>query len=784
MSNPTINETINPSLLPDRPFDGQVFIDTYGVSWNYDSSKDCWIDNGKLPNLPLADGNTTGLLSKDLKKLLNSIPSKGGHFGLIVKPLLSARPFNVTALFSDKVLRKAIDKYGSVIYGEKPFILDNNGKYNSYVKSSMAGLLLEFTTGKLKGKQFQIFDNDDGRIYVNGDLTSVAVGDSFSLYDSVEINPNGVLSGKIELVSDSIDITCVKGKDLTITTDTCNPKLQDNTTPDGLGFALKEKFLKALCLELPGCKGPKGDTGDAGEDGKPGTGDGPIGDQGDAGKDYVTLKKFAGIKVEDIDDVYDTAVVALEPDSDNGKLYVVKAKVKTPDSSTPADQVIASSIFRTVEFSEEFFFNIVRPALDPINVSSKTGIPVGNGCFIKSSYDNDVLIAAIPSGTSSDGSSEIALRWLSDLLQSIADYYREKLYDASDKYDQQIKEFITQKDQEARQAICNLAQELAECEWELPLEFCVGLTKADCEAESEVKTSFPLANSLFGTKYDENSNPKAQLVSQPFVLGGEGSHWPANPVVVRTDGKNASGREVNNYGEIIDGNATDNLPPGDYLLMWDTGALTDFEYPQFGYFVGGFLSGSQVGGTPPYGVKVKIEYPDGTVETEDFPVPDILKKPKISKTSPLGAYCTKLPLGGGPPENPNAEYFCDITPFAANPIPKWIDGAFAGYWTPGDRGEFNLVNQVPPPGTQGPGYTIQHRVPFDATEVMEAYRNAAFSQKSLTWTFSQAGGKVSLLCPILGGGKHPQFANRETTLDKCIVDNKAIRFKLYRITAL
>lgn len=770
MPDPTINEFIKPSLLPSRPFDGQVFIDKLGIKWIYSKELDCWISDGRAPEIPLASENSAGLLDRNLKKLLNTIPEKGGSFGLIVKPLLSLKPFKVLPLFSDKILRKAKSEANYVIYGEKPFVQDGDGKYNVYTKNSMAGLILRFNTGRLKGKQFQIYDNDDGKIFIDGDLESAKIGDSFELYDPVELNPHGILSGDIEIVSDSLDIKCVKGSDLQELECEDN-KSSDAEKPDGLLFTTKQKFLDSLCIEVPGCKGPDGDKGVQGNDGKPGTGDGPKGEQGDSGKDYKSVKKFTGIKIEDIDDVYDTAVVALESDPESGKIYVVKAKIKTPSSTTPADQVIASAIHRAIEFEEEFFFKIIKPVVDPISLENdakggiSVGIPTGEpGCYLKSNFDNDVLVCAIPKGgASASGASQIAVRWLSELLSEISQFYRDKLIEAADAYDKQIKDFIIEKDKEARQAICQLAEQLAECEWELPLEYCIGLIEADCAEEKQEKISFPLAATLFGDdKYDDDANPQAQLVSKPFVLGGEGTQWPAAPVVVRTDGKNATGREVSNQGEIIDGDASDFILKGDYLLVWDTGSIVDFSFLQLGYFVGGVQSNG-------YGVKVKITDPDGTVTIKDFPVPNLLKKQKITPTTELGAYCvlmapnTTVTLQSGNVITP--KYFCENRSFAATPNPEWVKGAFTGYWSPGDKREYDGMNQVPAPGFSGPVTTV---VPYDSFEVEEAYKKADLMQKSITFSFASDGGKVQLLCPLLGGGMTGQFANRSLSFEQCI----------------
>jgi len=776
------------SILPSKPFDGQKFIDYYGITWFYSSVSDCWVMDGAGPDIPVADEDTTGLLSRELKEVLDTIPNKGGHFGLVVKPLLSVKPFNVKPLFSDSVLRFVKTESGTTIYGKLPFTKDKDGNYNPYIQNSMVAKLMRFSTGKLKNKDYLIFDNDKGRVFVDGDLSSVAVGDKFELYDLVDLNPHGIISGNIELVSDSLDIKCVENKNGVLVDDACGVKDSDAVkNPRGISFSLKEEFLKTLCFNVPGCKGPSGKQGLKGNDGKPGTGDGPKGDVGTTGEDAIEEASFTGVKFVDLDDVYDTAVVGLELDADAGKLHVVKSRMRVPIDGKPADQVIASGINRSVSFSEEFLFDIVKPSIDPVSMDSKIGVTLGgdSACFFKSEYENDVLVAVLPKGFKS-GCTEIGVRWLGDLLNDIANHFRQELLDASVTYDKQIKEHIVVKDEEAKKVLCELAQNLAECEWELPLEFCIGLTGGDCapgDPDGENKVDFPLANKIFGGDF---TDPKGQIVALPTILGGEGDQFPEYKVYARIDGKSANGVETNKLGQPTNPSVLSlDFPAGDYLLVWDSGTIKDVEFPYLGHFVGGFFPVVQdptQTRDPGYGVRVKIQYPGGTEDTKLFPVPDILKKSQASATTPLGAYCVRNSGGQG------AAYFCDYKPFLSSKSqPEWIEGAAAGYWSPGDQpppiGSWanGGPRQVPPPGTPGNGYQIKPRITYDANDVEDAYRNADLTRRSVSWSFNSDGGNVSILCPIQGAGTPPQFDNRKEG-EACSDGVGQIRFKLYRVT--
>jgi hypothetical protein len=71
--------------LPIVPFDGMKFIDSWRREWEYNLDTVSWIFRGYVPNIPVADENTIGLLSSNLKSLLDSIPEKAGGFGILTK---------------------------------------------------------------------------------------------------------------------------------------------------------------------------------------------------------------------------------------------------------------------------------------------------------------------------------------------------------------------------------------------------------------------------------------------------------------------------------------------------------------------------------------------------------------------------------------------------------------------------------------------------------------------------------------------------------------------------
>jgi hypothetical protein len=451
-------------LFPSRPFDSQVFVDVTRVRWVFNSEDKSWQRSGVETDIPLATETQPGLLSAQLKQLLDGIPPKGGHFGIIARPLLSVVPLAHETIVKDTVEFAIKTEAGSSIRAV-------SAHEAAFEENAFAGKLLRFNTGVLKDSVFLIGGNTDVDIKLIGDSGSANSDDKFEIIEPTALNLNGIIAGDIQLVSESIDIACVDHVDNPIITDVCPPCNDNTEKPPALDFKVSDLFKSQFCAQQPGCDGPRGDKGKKGKNGDDGTGDGPQGDVGSAGVSAPsTPMQFDGIKIIDIDDIYDTAVVAIEVDAPNGRLNIVKAKIKTPDDNTPASQVIASEVFRTLEFTGNGFeYNLLRPTVDPIGT-------------------DDVKIGYYPQGfeTKTDGATNkpdtttVSIANLSDFIKEVEDYWEVKLKEISAVYDQQIKDFITAKDADARKALATLCQELAECEWERPIEFCLGPTPNEC----------------------------------------------------------------------------------------------------------------------------------------------------------------------------------------------------------------------------------------------------------------------------------------------------------------
>jgi hypothetical protein len=292
-----------------------------------------------------------------------------------------------------------------------------------------------------------------------------------------DTNPDGVISGDIKLVSDSIDISCVDESDEAInytpTTLGCPSAIGESRLP-GLQFRLSDKFLKTLIVNLPGNTGRKGDKGDKGEQGEPGFAGGPAGRPGNPGVSIDYTDNLSGTYYNDIDGVTDTAIVNLEivDDGSGCKLVVSKSKLNVSNAQV-ADKVIASPISRTVSFA------------------SASDCPTGLKEFSLAKVGSDdapvnVSLVRLPNG--SDKATEPVsfnpTYTLSQYVNSIVSEYRKLLESVDEAYGKEAKEYVENIDSKARQILSSLASDLASCEFNLPaVEYCITFRGCDQPAQ-------------------------------------------------------------------------------------------------------------------------------------------------------------------------------------------------------------------------------------------------------------------------------------------------------------
>lgn len=371
------------SRLPIGQFDGQLFIDAFRVEWRFDASVQCWRRKGRVGSIPVADSSTTGLLSSELKFLLDKVPPKGGGFALVTRPHL----------------------------------------------------------------QFRSQDN-----------------------------PDGVLFGDMELTSETLDIKCVHGDGREIEANCLKVCFNEtDELPPGFDINFSDKFLRTVCVEVPGGPGLPGEKGLKGLDGMDGTGDGPVGLKGLSGKDATVQEPLVGIRVIDTENITDTAVTRLELDQDGGKLYVTKGKIKVPDNEeAEAHRIITAQINRGIKFTGDCFD--YRITMLPCRPDDDYDLPDPTIAVYPSHFDPQKL---------NDRSFQPVKRRLSDLVNDLVAYYQKKLDEAADKYDKQVEEYIKERDKEARLILDELGDRLAQCENITYLDYCIGLGETCVEEEGE-----------------------------------------------------------------------------------------------------------------------------------------------------------------------------------------------------------------------------------------------------------------------------------------------------------
>lgn len=276
-----------------------------------------------------------------------------------------------------------------------------------------------------------------------------------------ENGPENVLTGDVKLVSNSISAQCA-----VVVDEDC----ADGGNKLAIQLGLSEAFLDAFCAEIPGKKGPTGDPGRDGRDGRDGTGDGPVGDPGEDGEDATTRDTFTGIKFVESDEVFDTAVAQLNLIPEDGILEVIKAKMNVPDNNTAASKVSASPVIRGVSFPTSNMrpFTLTAPSNDPAPVI-------------------DLDLVKLPKGWSeSDTPTPVNTVTLSTLVEAVIGFYDAETEKICEQFDTELKEFVTKHDRAARAILHELSSQLAECEFQKPVEFCLGIDASECNPFNKV----------------------------------------------------------------------------------------------------------------------------------------------------------------------------------------------------------------------------------------------------------------------------------------------------------
>lgn len=281
---------------------------------------------------------------------------------------------------------------------------------------------------------------------------------------------SNVLSGNIKLKSNSLKITC--NNPIGQTEFGIHPSIDVNFSED---------FLNSLCIEVPGEKGPKGRKGIKGEPGDPGTGDGPKGEPGDPGENKSGFSVVDDVEVVFDDGFYDYAVTDVILDADRSVLSVTRSEALVPTENTPASEVVALSVSRDIEFTDEesLDYKIIKPqsSSDPFD---KMPLDITLLAY-PSDYNPDANKKFIVGATGccceeADFAAVVAVN-LSDYVDLVISKYQQRLSELNDEYDTEVREYIFKKDEEARKALDVLVQKLSHEQFTEGFEYCMNLTE-------------------------------------------------------------------------------------------------------------------------------------------------------------------------------------------------------------------------------------------------------------------------------------------------------------------
>lgn len=354
-----------------------------------------------------------------------------------------------------------------------------------------------------------------------------AVGGAFGIIVAPQLilsspeNRDGIVVGPITLHSDSIDISCVAADGTPLKAG--QGAIQDvpNVTSPGmlpgLQLSLSEKFLNTMCLEISGPQGPQGPKGLQGAHGQDGFTDGPAGERGDPGVAAASSARLTEITVVETDTITDHAVVAVQLDSAAGRFSYTVAKMNVPEDDEPADQFTAIPIQRSLVYPTLADSPSMYVVLDDWQLQ----IPPGDAL----PDDPEVLLLQIPADLAVGDTTDIKPIKLTDYIRGVTAIYKAKLTTFQETWLQQMKEFISGKDSAARTALATIAQQVAECEFKRPIEFCLGVQPADCLATStgDVTTpqTAPRGSNYFSTTIEDEppvaANTQAPIEPRPVL---------------------------------------------------------------------------------------------------------------------------------------------------------------------------------------------------------------------------------------------------------------------------
>lgn len=273
----------------------------------------------------------------------------------------------------------------------------------------------------------------------------------------------GMVSGDIVLRSESFDVAPVDKRGNVL--DVSGIVSMDDAGSSGFELSVSTPYLRSLCVEFLAPPGPIGKDGEIGDKGQDGFNNSPIGLQGIPGFDAADFKDFNGIKLLDLDELHPEAIVNMELDSAGNFITCTKAVLNIPDNDKPAEQLNPTPITRQLLF--QLGEGDCKSTLDDWVIKAPSSDPLAD--------NPDVYLLKTPDSVEVGDVIDVEPVKLSELITGITNYYKEHLIKCDESWQVLARDFISSKDALAREALSNLAQKLAECEFARPLDFCLGV---------------------------------------------------------------------------------------------------------------------------------------------------------------------------------------------------------------------------------------------------------------------------------------------------------------------
>jgi hypothetical protein len=300
-------------------------------------------------------------------------------------------------------------------------------------------------------------------------------------------NPEGTINGRIMLVSDSLNISCLIGENQSPAY--CKPgtlqilQCENIQNFQAISVKLTEQFLRTLIIKPPIATGAKGATGLIGPRGAPGFSEGPAGIIGVAGQNTLTSCTLNKIEYNDLDSITERGVVDLAILDTGGygcKMVLTDAPITAP--SVIAEQLRPATIGRSIAYPEITGDLCKASRLKDYAFLAPPGDTVG-----------EVYLTRVPETGAKLNKVELNNTYsLRTFVQDLVQYYITELKKVDADYGKTVKAYIGAVDSKARSNLATLSEQLTQCQFNLPsIEYAISFVNCNAPPEQLRLTPSP-----------------------------------------------------------------------------------------------------------------------------------------------------------------------------------------------------------------------------------------------------------------------------------------------------